>query len=97
MGESNPLDRFGRFLISFSFSRLFLALAEPTPARTPTPTVADLERAFAERDPELLEAVQDLDLSLLRWSLGLTPLERLRACSGTTRTLDRLRHGTADR
>lgn len=61
------------------------------------PTAADLGRVLAERDPELVEAVQDVDLSLLRWSLGLTPLERLRACAGTTRTLDRLRHGTTDR
>lgn len=63
----------------------------------PAPTAADLERVLAERDPELVEAVQDVDISLLRWSLGLTPLERLRACAGTARTLDRLRHGTADR
>ena len=59
------------------------------PARTPALT-ADLERVLAERDPELVEAVQNVDLSLLRWSLGLTPLERLRACAGTARTLDRL-------
>lgn len=60
------------------------------PARAPALT-ADLERVLAERDPDLVEAVQDVDLSLLRWSLGLTPLERLRACAGTARTLDRLR------
>jgi hypothetical protein len=41
------------------------------PARTPALT-ADLERVLAERDPELVEAVQNVDLSLLRWSLGLT-------------------------
>lgn len=32
--------------------------------RNRTPTAADLERVPAERDPELVEAVQEVDLSL---------------------------------
>ena len=46
-------------------------------------------------DPEIRAAVQDVDQSLLEWTLGLTPLERLRSASNATRTLKRFkRDGT---
>ncbi|MEM9457372.1 MAG: hypothetical protein AAGF11_24545 [Myxococcota bacterium] len=50
---------------------------------------------LARTDPDLLEAANEVDVSLLRWSLGLTPLERLRACTRTAGTLERLRRGLA--
>ena len=43
------------------------------------------------------QASREIDRTLLRWSLGLTPLERLRACSQATATLDRLRHASVHR
>lgn len=67
------------------------------PARPSAPSAEDIERDLAERDPELVEAAREVDLSLLRWSLGLTPLERLRARTTTTGILARLRHGPTDR
>ena len=41
-------------------------------------------------DPEIRAAVQDVDRSLLDWTLGLTPLERLRSASNATRTLKKV-------
>lgn len=58
-------------------------------------TVSELEQVLARTDPDLLEAANEVDVSLLRWSLGLTPLERLRACTRTAGTLERLRRGLA--
>jgi hypothetical protein len=62
-----------------------------------TPTVDEVERAVAAIDPELVAAAHEVDRTLLRWSLGLTPLERLRACTQATGTLERLRHAPRDR
>ena len=58
---------------------------------------ADLERSLAERDPELLAAADEVDVTLLRWSLSLSPLERLRACTKATRALERLRYASTQR
>ncbi len=69
----------------------------PTMPALPVPTTAEVERLIAERDPELLEASYEIDRTLLRWSLGLTPLERLRACTQATSTLERLRRAALDR
>ncbi len=63
----------------------------------PVPTAAEVERTIAEQDPELVEASYEIDRTLLRWSLGLTPLERLRACTQATNTLERLRRASLDR
>lgn len=63
----------------------------------PTITANEVERAVAAEDPELVEASYEVDLTLLRWALGLTPLERLRACTQATETLARLRHATRNR
>lgn len=57
-------------------------------------TADEVEQAVALRDPELVEAAREVDQTLLRWSLGLTPLERLRACTQATSTLERLRHAS---
>ena len=57
-------------------------------------TAQELEQWLALRDPDLVEASHEVDRTLLRWSLELTPLERLRACARTTATLERLRRGT---
>ena len=56
-------------------------------------TASEIERVLAHTDPELLEAADEIDASLLHWSLGLTPLERLRACTRMAGTLERLRRG----
>ena len=56
-------------------------------------TASESERVLALVDPELLEAADEVDVSLLRWSLGLTPMERLRSCTRTAGTLERLRRG----
>lgn len=51
----------------------------------------DAARTQFEIDPEILEAVGDVDRSLLRWHLSLSTRERLRACTRATSKLVRLR------
>ncbi|MBK7830061.1 hypothetical protein [Nannocystis sp.] len=63
----------------------------------PALTANEVEHAVALRDPELVEASHEIDRTLLRWALGLTPLERLRACTQATSTLERLRHASVNR
>ncbi len=63
----------------------------------PSPTAQELEHSLSLRDPDLVEASYEVDRTLLRWSLELTPLERLRSCTRTTTTLDNLRRGTFPR
>ena len=63
----------------------------------PAPSADEVERAVALRDPDLVDAAREVDQTLLRWSLGLTPLERLRACTQATSTLERLCHASRDR
>lgn len=63
----------------------------------PVSTAAELERTIAEQDPDLTKASYEIDRTLLRWSLGLTPIERLRACTQATSTLERLRRASPDR
>lgn len=55
------------------------------------------ELELALRDPEVVEASYEVDRTLLRWSLELSPLERLRACTRVTHALDGLRRGTLGR
>jgi len=43
-------------------------------------------------DPEVEAAVDDVDLSLLRATLELSPFERLEACSRATAALARFGH-----
>lgn len=59
------------------------------------PTSLELELAL--QDPEVVEASYEVDRTLLRWSLQLSPLERLRACTRVTAGLDTLRRGTLTR
>ena len=56
-----------------------------------------LELALALQDPDVVEASYEVDRTLLRWALELSPLERLRACTRTATTLESLRRGTVSR
>lgn len=52
--------------------------------------VSDFERLkarIAAIDPLIVEAVDEVDVELLRWSLSLSPRERLRAATIAARTL----------
>ncbi len=46
---------------------------------------------IAATDPLIIDAIDDVDLGLLAWSISLTPRERLRAVSSAARTLSRFR------
>lgn len=46
---------------------------------------------IARVDPLLVQAVDDVDATLLQWGLALSPWERLRASSGALDVLSRLR------
>jgi hypothetical protein len=50
--------------------------------------------AVVARYPELKQLALEVDRSLLRWSLGLSPLQRLRAASNSLRGLRRFRRVT---
>ena len=54
--------------------------------------IAELKQWLARVDPELLEAAKDVDRSLLRWMLSLSPLQRLDAASKAARGLAGFRH-----
>jgi hypothetical protein len=43
-------------------------------------------------DPEIRATVQDIDQSLLDWTLSLAPLKRLRSASNAVRTLKRFKY-----
>lgn len=52
----------------------------------------DVASLLARRiDPVLIEASKEVDRSLLQWSLNLTPLQRLEACTRATRALSRFK------
>ncbi|MBK8266478.1 MAG: hypothetical protein IPK80_34775 [Nannocystis sp.] len=53
--------------------------------------LAALEARLAEVDPEVLQASYEVDLGLIRWSLAMSPIERLRAATRSARVLARLR------
>ncbi|MCB9701150.1 MAG: hypothetical protein H6711_04620 [Myxococcales bacterium] len=71
-----------------------LPLADDS-ARPPT-AIAVIEARLAALDPDIVQASYEIDLSLLRWSLSLTPLERLRSCTRSARALARLRRADHD-
>ena len=48
---------------------------------------AEIERELARRDPAVLAAADEVDQTLLDWFLGLSPMERLRACSRASAAL----------
>jgi hypothetical protein len=56
----------------------------------PTPELARALEQVARLDPLLVEAADEVDPGLLRWSLSLTPRDRLRSCSRAATTLARL-------
>ena len=72
-----------------------LTRARCYPRLVPNARYEELARRIQARDPDLVAAVDEVDWTLLRWSLGLSPLERIRACSQATRTLGRLRDTAA--
>jgi hypothetical protein len=47
-------------------------------------------------DPLMLEAVGDVDLTLIRWGLSLSPWERLRASSGALGFLSSFRRAPSE-
>ena len=48
-------------------------------------------------DPLVLEASDDVDRSLLAWSLAMSPRERLRACTRATRALSKFKRVSASK
>lgn len=48
--------------------------------------------ARVQVDADLREASEDVDATLLAWSLSLSPLERLRAASRAASALGKFRH-----
>jgi hypothetical protein len=55
------------------------------------------QEALLERDPELARLYREVDRSLIRWSLTLSPLERVKALSLRTRALKRFKRVPPDR
>jgi hypothetical protein len=49
--------------------------------------VSEIERYLRETDPEILAAADEVDGGLIEWALGMSPLERARACSRATAAL----------
>ena len=48
------------------------------------------------KDPKIREAMRDVDQSLLDWTLGLTPLERLRCATNAARALNRFKNAKTE-
>jgi len=69
----------------------------PSPVAPADAALAALEARLAALDPDLVQASHEVDLGLLRWSLAMTPLERLRACTRSARALARLRRSADER
>ncbi|WP_437304278.1 hypothetical protein [Sorangium sp. So ce388] len=61
------------------------------PALWEDPELGPVLRRLAVEDPDLIEAVVDVDRSLIRLALAQTPLDRLRSSSNMMRTLMRFR------
>ncbi|KYF76081.1 hypothetical protein BE17_51105 [Sorangium cellulosum] len=55
------------------------------------PDIGPVLRRLAVQDPDLIEAVADVDRSLIRLALAQAPLDRLRSSSNMMRTLMRFR------
>lgn len=55
-----------------------------------------LEADLAQRDPSLLAAAGEVDVTLIDWALGLSPFERLRACSKAAKALTGWRRVTSE-
>lgn len=54
--------------------------------------IAELKAWLSQVDPELLEAAEEVDRSLLQWMLTLSPLQRLEAASKAARGLAGFHH-----
>lgn len=57
----------------------------------PTSPATDFQ-ALAALDPLIVEAVKEVDVTLLDWALSLTPRERLRAATRAERALRKFVH-----
>jgi hypothetical protein len=55
------------------------------------PDLGPVLRRLTVQDPDLIEAVADVDRSLIRLALSQSPLDRLRSASNMMRTLMRFR------
>ena len=55
------------------------------------PLVGPLVRRWAEQDPDLVDAVRDVDRSQIRDALAERPAERLRAACALAESLERAR------
>jgi hypothetical protein len=62
-------------------------------APAPSPALARALEQVASLDPLLVEAADEVDLGLIRWSLSLSPVDRLRSCSRAAAALARLDRG----
>jgi len=55
-----------------------------------------VEEELARRNPLLLAAADDVDVTLIDWALSLSPFDRLRACSRAAKALTGWRRATPD-
>jgi hypothetical protein len=58
---------------------------------TANPDITDADLDAPIDDEELLAASREVDITLLEWSLSLSWRERLRACTESTRALEKLK------
>jgi hypothetical protein len=56
----------------------------------------EIEQELSRRNPLLLAAADEVDATLIEWALGLSPFDRLRACSRAARALTGWRRVTPD-
>jgi hypothetical protein len=70
---------------------------EPQANETMTEQIARLKALVRDLDPDVLAAVDDVDRSLVRASLALSPLERLEASFALLEGLRRFRRVPASR
>ncbi len=88
------LDEFASVPIEGSLSQVTpvgRATAQDDAASAPQDLGPVVERILASLDPELRQAVTEVDRSLVRLSLSMSPRERLRSASNILRTLTRFR------
>lgn len=58
-------------------------------------TVPNTSSSGVELDPLVVQAAREVDLTLLDWSLRLSPRERLRACTNASVALGRFKRGSS--
>ncbi|MDH3745431.1 MAG: hypothetical protein OES47_10055 [Acidobacteriota bacterium] len=65
-----------------------------TSGAAPANREAQLPARALELDPLIVAAAAEVDRSLLRWMLSLSPRARLEASTNATRALSRIRRGS---